>query len=65
MNASARSSIAKVTSPPSPGAGMVAARVAAQLGQHLLAQRQRELERQSSRAVGSGPISPRLRGCPG
>ena len=49
MNASARSSIAKVTSPPSPGAGVLAPGVAAELREHLVAQRNRELQRQLAR----------------
>ena len=40
MKDSACSSIAKVTSPPSPVRRVVAPGVAAQLGQHLLAKRQ-------------------------
>ena len=60
MNASARSSIAKVTSPPSPVAGVLAPCVAAELGQHLLAQGPRQLERRVAASSGGQLVWGRL-----
>ena len=49
MNASARSSIAKVMSPPSPSAEVRAAGVIAERGQDLVAQGARQLQHQLAR----------------